>query len=435
MYGPNLGQLRGEMATLLRQHRIQMRIGGPGVRPVSASTTVEQREALGQQIQRFRYAALMWCLHAVDAADPQPSIGVLHEPRWRPFGELRHRLIRSINLSIVGLPTLDELVIPQDFDIVERWRQVARAAALGEHDFPGVMNDGRLTTTQSLTVIGDAAETVRALVVLDKRYAGIPGWIPIRERGRLERAAQRCVVVTAGEMPDFAVDLKSWRSVPATIDGGPLPGIGGVIQAEHNLLVYLSEFPSALNLRRVIESQRILSHEAIDLAREAAPEFIEKWIEREQTYEKLTAEGRHIGGLVGNGGNAAAEAANAVGRLRSVRPDQLTGPEPLHDLDKLFTRTDVRIAAVIEHGVAERMYLVGVAVPRIERAKGQIVSPVRERYVPIVSPRQTGFVDLARERLAAAPSPVLNMPRAHDGRDDLRGVIVERTAYLSVPVT
>ena len=111
--------------------------------------------------------------------------------------------------------------------MVESWRQVARAAVLGEHDFGGLMDHGRLTPAQSSTVLRDAAEVARALVVLDKRYENIPGWIPIRERGRLDRAAQVCGVFAGYGEPDYSVDHKGWRPPPATIDGGPLPGIGG----------------------------------------------------------------------------------------------------------------------------------------------------------------------------------------------------------------
>ena len=132
-----------------------------------------------------------------------------------------------------------------------------------------------------------------------------------------------------------------------------------------------------------MDGQRILSHEAARRAPNVAPDLIEKWLDREQTYKKLIDETRDVGGLVGSGGSAAAEAANAVGRLRHVHVDEITTPEPLRDLDKLFTRTDARVAAIIEQGVADRLYFVSVKVPRIVDSAGELVSPVRERYVPI----------------------------------------------------
>ena len=263
--------------------------------------------------------------------------------------------------------------------------------------------------------------------MLDKRYENIPGWIPIRERARLDRAGQVCAAFAGSDEPDHSVDQKGWRPPPATIDGGPLPGIGGVLQAEHNMLVHLAEFPTALNLRRVMDGQRILSHEAARHAPDVAPELIEKWLEREQTYKRLIDETRDVGGLVGSGGSAAAEAANAVGRLRRVHVDEVTSPEPLRDLDKLFTRTDARIAAIIEQGVADRLYFLSVKVPRIVDSSGELVSPVRERYVPIAAPVKTDLLAITRHELRPPPVvPAAAPAAAAHSRQELRESIDHR---------
>jgi hypothetical protein len=417
MYGTNGRQLREELTTLLRQHRIQQRLGGQGSHTIPVTTTPEQREVLGERIQRFRYTALAWCLHAVAAANPRAGLETTSSRG--PAEELWVRLTRSINMSDAGMPSLDELAKPQNFAMVEHWRQLARAAVLGEHDFPGLMDHGLLSHAEAMTVLKDAAEVTRALVVLDKRYDNIPGWVPIRERARLDRAAQVCAAFAGSDEPDHSVDQKGWRPPPATIDGGPLPGIGGVLQAEHNMLVHLAEFPTALNLRRVMDGQRILSHEAARRAPNVAPELIEKWLEREQTYKRMIDETRNVGGLVGNGGPAAAEAANAVGRLRHVHADEITSPEPLRDLDKLFTRTDARVAAIIEQGVAERLYLLSVKVPRIVDGTGQLVSPTRERYVPITSTLQTDLLAITRHQLRPPPVAPAAQPGAHESRENL----------------
>jgi hypothetical protein len=424
MYGTNGRQLREELATLLRQHRIQQRLGGPGSQSIPVTTTPEQREEFGQLIQRYRYAALAWCLHAVVTADSRPGLESMSSRG--PGEELRLRLTRSLNMSNAAMPSLDELSKPQDFAMVESWRQVARAAVFGEHDFPGLMDQGRLSHAECLTVLKDAAEVTRGLVLLDKRYDNIPGWVPIRERARLHRAAQVCAVFAGNKEPDYAVDQKGWRPPSATIDGGPLPGIGGVLQAEHNMLVHLAKFPTALNLRRVMDGQRILSHEAARRAPHVAPELIEKWLEREQTYKRLIDETRNVGGLVGNGGPAAAEAANAVGRLRRVHVDEITRPEPLRDLDKLFTRTDARMAAIIEQGVAERLYFISVKAPRILDGTGQLVSSARERYVPIHLPVQTDLLAITRHQLRPAPMAPVAPQDAHESREQLRESIEHR---------
>jgi hypothetical protein len=424
MYGTNGRQLREELTTLLRQHRIQQRLGGPGSQSIPVTTTPEQREELGQLIQRYRYAALAWCLHAVVAADPRP--GLEGTSSRGPVEELRFRLTRSINMSNAGMPSLDDLSKPQDFAMVESWRYVARAAVLGEHDFPGLMDQGRLSHAECMTVLKDAAEVTRGLVVLDKRYDNIPGWAPIRERARLDRAAEALAAFAGDVEPNYSVDQKGWRPPSATIDGGPVPGIGGVLQAEHNMLVHLSKFPTALNLRRVMDGQRILSHEAARCAPNIAPDLIEKWLEREQTYKRLIDETRNVGGLAGDGGLAAAEAANAVGRLRRIHVDEITRPEPLRDLDKLFTRTDARMAAIIEQGVAERLYFVSVKAPRIVDGSGELVSPTRERYVPIHSLVQNDLLAVARHQLRPPSATPVASPGTIESRDDLRESIDHR---------
>lgn len=432
-YGENGGQLRAELTTLLRQHRIQQRLGGPGSFTMPTSTTVEQRRLLGQQIQRYRHAAVSWCLGAVAAASPQANLEGAANRSRSPAHELHRRLTQSINASEVRLPSLDELSAPQEFTIVESWRQIARAAALGEHDFPRLMDHGRLSDAQAMTVLKDAAEVTRALVVLDQRYKNIPGWIPFQGRGWLDRAAQACSTFASTNPPDYSVDHMGWRPPPATIDGAPLTGIAGVLQAQHNMLVHLGRFPNALNLRRVLDSQRVASHEAARLTPKVGPELTDRWVEREQTYQRLIDQTRNVGGLIGNGGPAAAEAANAVGRLRRLHLDHITSPEPLRHLDKLFTRTDARVATIIEQGMAERRYLVTAKIPRIVDGTGQLVSPARQRYAPITAPVQNDLTAVVRNQLRPPPVVPVAPPGAQDKRETFRESIEHRPVPRAGP--
>ena len=55
MYGENTGNLRSELTILLRQHRVQQRLGGNGLHTVPETTTAEERNELGQQIARYRH--------------------------------------------------------------------------------------------------------------------------------------------------------------------------------------------------------------------------------------------------------------------------------------------------------------------------------------------------------------------------------------------
>ena len=110
--------------------------------------------------------------------------------------------------------------------------------------------------------------------------------------------------------------------------------------------------------------------------------------------------------MIGAGGYAAAEAANAVGRLRQVRVDEITSPDSLRDLDKLFTRTDARVATIIEKGVAERLYFVSINAPRIVGTPDRMVGSVRERYARITAPVRTDLLRVVRRALRPAlPAP------------------------------
>jgi hypothetical protein len=435
-YGVNGNRLRAELTTLLRQHRIQPRLGGPGSYTIPVTTTREQRGALGEQIQRFRWATLMWCLQAVAAANPGGKLAPMTERYRRPPDELHYRLAEALDALKAGLPPLEELTTPQEFPIVESWRQVAKAAVLGEHDFTAGPGRGALSQEQRLAVLKDAAEITQALVVLDRRYDQIPGWQTIPGRGRLDRAAKACAAFAEVGEPDLSVDQHGWRPPSALIEGGPLPGIAGVLQAQHNMLVHLARFPNMLNLRRVIDGQRIVSAVAARLGASVAPDLVERWREREQVYQQLIVQTRNVGGLIGDGGPAVAEAANAVGRLRRVGVGEVADAEPLHDLNKLFTRTDARVAGIIEQGAAERLYFRSVKVPRLVDGTDHLVNPARERYVPITSPVQMDLISITRRGLRPPPVAPTAPAGSHASREELRESIdhhPERRPHPDVP--
>lgn len=427
MYGDNAGQLRAELATLLRQHRIQQRLGAPRTHTVPQSTTtLEQRQAFGEQIHRYRNTVLLWCLQAVQAATPRIDLDTTTARSRGPAEELRHRLTRAVDASTAGLPPLVELTTGHEFAMVETWRQAARAAALGEHDFDAGLGYGRLSEAQCMTVIKDATEITRGLVALDRRYANIPGWQALRDQAPLERAAEACSGYAGHGAPDYTVDLRGWHPQVGTIEGPARPGLSGVLQAEHNLLIHLTTFPNARNLRLVIDSQRVLSHEASLRVRGTAPALADKWHLREQTYTALVRETRDLGGNVGSGGLAAAEGANSIRRLRSVGSGDIAEPKPLRHLDRLFARIDARVSDIIEQGTRERLYFLRVHLPRVVDQTPTLIKPVRERYVPISSPVQTDLLDIVGTRLRPPPTPHALPPDAAKSRGELHDAITHR---------
>jgi hypothetical protein len=396
MYGENGGQLRAELTALLHQHRIQHRLGGQGLYTVPESTTVDERKNLGEQIGRYRQAVLVWCLQAVRGANPRIDLEGTTGRHRGPAEELRFRLEAAITKSTACLPPLEELAAEQTLPMVETWRRVARAAALGEHDFDAGIGYDRLSDAQCKTVLKDAAEVARAIVALDRRYSNIPGWHSLKDRGRLGRAAELCAVFAGDDEPDYTVDLRGWRPAPTSIDGPALPGITGVLQAEHNLLVHLGKFPDAHSLRVVLDSQRIVSRAASGLTEPNDPQRAAKWRVRESTYHRLIHETRDLGGELGNGRLAAGQGSLVATRIQRLLAADVADPTPLRQLDPLFARVDDQISQIIEHGAKERLYFLRVPFPHVDERAAGLVKPTRERYIPITSPVGANLIAIAR---------------------------------------
>ena len=253
--------------------------------------------------------------------------------------------------------------------MVEHWRQLARAAALGEHDFDTGLHSGlghgRLDANQRQTVIGDIAAIVRALVVLDQRYTDIPGWQKLSRPDRLGWSALACALDASLDPPDYSVDLRGWRPPTKVIKSPAKPGLLGVLQAEHNLVIRMQAFPSAMNLRLVVHSQRLLSGMLAKLAQPVDPALQEKWLAREQTYTALQQELRNVAGRIGHGSLAVAEGTNAVSRLKAIPSSIEADLRVLHGLEPLVNQLDARVADVVEAGIKRNDYVTRVSAPRL----------------------------------------------------------------------
>ena len=97
MYGENTRLLRDSLRELLTQHRIQQRIGGAGLHTVPETTTVTERQEIGEQIARYRHAVLVWCHQAMQAANPRINLTGTSARTRGPAEELRYRLDAAIN--------------------------------------------------------------------------------------------------------------------------------------------------------------------------------------------------------------------------------------------------------------------------------------------------------------------------------------------------
>ena len=442
MYGENGALMRTELTSLLRQHRIQVRIGGGGTHTVPVRTTKSERRQIGEQIRRYRQSALVWCGQATRAVDPYAASnltsGTVNPFRLPPIHHgalkaLASGIDQAVKASTATLPPLVELTTEQQLPLVEHWRQVARAAALGEHDFRADMGHDALDARQTHTLIGDIAATVRALVVLDHRYSTIPGWERLHRSEQLGWAALACALDASLEPPDYAVDLRGWRPNAKLIQGPAKPGLLGVLQAEHNLVLRMKPFPAAMNLRLVVDSQRLLSGGLAGLAAKTNPELHQAWQDRERTYLDLQHALRNVGSLVGTGGLAVAEGANAVSRLDALQPDVTLDPRVLHAFTTLFTRLDTRVADVIETGMRRNAYLARVTMPPIEDAEGGLIAPPRQRYVPLTQVDHTAIVHLVRDRLRPNFAPPSSPRAAARSRAELHAAIVHQPVRRQCP--
>lgn len=435
MHGENGALLRAELSVLLQQHRIQHRIGDLQLPATQDGPAISEREQIGQQILRYRQSALVWCGQAARWVAPQAGSNVptsVANPFRLPAIEhgglaaLRNALDQALSASTTLLPNLDELTTSHELPLVEHWRQVARAAAMGEHDFIAAPGHGPLDHHQTHTLIGDIAATVRALVVLDQRYALTPGWEKLHRGDRLGWAALACALDASMEPPDYAIEMRGWRPATKLITGPAEPGLLGVLQAEHNLVVRMRTFPDVMNLRLVVDSQRILSGGLAGLADKIDPRLHQQWNTRKRTYVDLQHELRNIGGQVGKGGLAVTEAANAVSRLAKLHPDVDIDPRALHAFTALFIRLDARIAEVVETGLRDRAYLARVLLPRVVKNTGELTAPQRARYVPLADGNPSPLLDLVRGRLCQPREAQVHHREASRSRAELYAAIVHQ---------
>ena len=244
------------------------------------------------------------------------------------------------------------------------------------------------------------------MVALDRRYEGIPDWERLKEQGRLGRAAEVCAASSGYGEPNYTVDLRGWRPPPKLTRDPGLPGLDGILQGEHNLLVTLKNFPNAHSMRVVLESQLIVSREIASRARDVDPELAEKWQQRTDTYTLVIHETRDVRGLLGNGGAAAGQAAMVASRTQSLDLDHPIDGTPLRQLDRLFTQIDARLAEVIERGTSHHLYLLRVKLPRLSHQSEGLIQPARARYTPIDARVQNTLISVVRSRLRPRPEPL-----------------------------
>ncbi|MFO6453373.1 MULTISPECIES: hypothetical protein [unclassified Aeromicrobium] len=399
MYGENARLIREQLAILLRQHRIQHRIGGPGIPTLPVTTTSAERRLFGLQLGRYRHAVLVWALEAVRAVDPRPHVPLTDRRDRSAATELHIRLEEWAHRSM-RRPSIDELNCPQRYPILNAWQAAARAASLGEHDFGATINFGSLSGDQVRAVLKDAATVTRALVILDQRYGNIPGWHRLGHALRVDDAAQRCIELAGSRGTDHSVDRLGWRPRIQLIEEPAPSGLAGILHAHHNLVATLNSIPDARALRRIVASQLIVSKTLSGLTTKDTP-FYEAFRDREQRYACLQRWTRDLYGQAGHGTSAVPHAFLAASRAKALAREDLHDDQQLRRLLVLSRHVDDRIGRIIEAGARERLFFERVPLPQMDSRSTALVKVQAAEYTPVSSTTAAGLVAFAREHFRA----------------------------------
>ncbi|MGY0541369.1 hypothetical protein ACW14X_27905 [Nocardioides sp. YJ-D4] len=340
-----------------------------------------------------------------------------------PYDLLRASLERAIDASTAPLPPLEELSRPHEIELVESWRQIAAAAAIGEHDFHAGAGHGLLDAAQCHTVLKDVAAVVQALVILDRRYTRTPGWEKLLNRDRLGWSALATGLEASIGPPDYTVDHRGWRPPLRFIRGPARPGILGVLQAEQNLLVRLPASAAPINLRLAASSQMAVSAELA--ARTTNVDLQRRWQTRAETYRLIGHALRDVHpGPASHGAAAAEESNNLIARTVTLPADLTLDDKMLAAFDKRFTAVDARLADLIENGVRNNVILRRTSLPRIDTDSPALVKPPRGRFAPIEKVGDSELLAIIGTRLRHDPGSIAPPSNAARSRADLYAAIV-----------
>ena len=142
--------LRDAMGVLLREHRIQQRLGGKGTHTMPKQRTAAERARTSAGRSAAIPQRVLPGAPSRPRCQPTPRPWRQHGPQPRTSrGSARSHLTRSAGGVERRPGALRQLTTEQQFATVEAWRLAARAAVLGEHDFPGGVRYSALPTSSA----------------------------------------------------------------------------------------------------------------------------------------------------------------------------------------------------------------------------------------------------------------------------------------------
>jgi hypothetical protein len=185
-----------------------------------------------------------------------------------------------------------------------------------------------------------------------------------------------------------------------------------------------------MNLRLIVHSQQGLSRRLAVLVERTDASRAETWRARAASYSLLRQRLRNVGGQIGNGGPAVALASNAVSQLRAVPGDTIVEPRVAAGFQTLFDGIDHRVAEIIDSGIDRGAYFERRQVPRLVTGAGQLVSPVRERFVPLDRGFNKELVDAVRELIPRGPTEPVASGLS---RSNLHSALIHRPTQGAIP--
>jgi hypothetical protein len=116
-----------------------------------------------------------------------------------------------------------------------------------------------------------------------------------------------------------------------------------------------------------------------------------------------------------------------------TRPSGEEDAPAFRGLGHLFTGTDARIAATIEHGFQDRLYFVSITYPRIDERErpGAILRP-RQRWVPVASAAHNDLLPIVRGRLRPPPAPSVVPEESIAGRQAYEKTLAQQPGIRSL---
>lgn len=366
-YADTATALRRELSELVIEADVPYR----GARPLSAHDSL--------LVQQFRATILTWLNRSTGAVVPDDVSR--SDWQWGParlFADHLNR-ITVTTLTLTPPAVHADLGTPRENVTVERWRRAAVAATIGlDRELRLINTDPavpvyaprlerhphRVDYPARLRVVDDNAAFAYALILLDTRVRGRPGWHHLGGFGDLSprrsvaaagllSAVELCRRWTGAHNLPSSVDLRGYQHVPALIPGPVEPGMTGLYAAVHNTALRLDRTPRGDVMGRLVRSQRALT-ESLTRVVDTDDPSLTPLVARHDRFVQLVNEVRNLGGRVGAGVEVLLDSEQARGVVPTIQEPR---PAEIARVVAVFRTIDNAIVDHLYQGVQDRTYL------------------------------------------------------------------------------